>query len=157
MSPSIYVSVPITVPSSQLNSAILELGCLGYQLKVWKRDERYNPDMLSDSDAVVFFANGWSWDMPSGCWAEYVRAKQLGKKVFLLYKTASGTYNLYECKNIEKTIVGIAGTGFQTPGVMKLRIDEWPYDRKKNNDSSDSKLSHEVKTEKPTRDLRLLL
>jgi len=110
---NMYFSIPISMDWNGITSVISSLP--GITTSYWNRKEWYDPMLLNTSDGVVFVLPGFIWScninaLPIGLRKELSTALVLNKKIYILYKSTSGTFGIYEAAVDTKTIEGRKGT-----------------------------------------------
>jgi len=116
----IYYSLPAMLDSTShiFNSTAKQLRTRFENVKCSKwQGGSYNPNLLDNCDIFVFTTLNnkfkfYDEDLPSGVRKELRRAKELGKKIFLIYKVSDGDINFYEISFNKQTgfVDGIPGT-----------------------------------------------
>jgi hypothetical protein len=115
---SIYLSVPVAISNRDgfLRDTMHSLKKINEDLSIefWRPGFMYK-DHVSNTDVFVFThpTNGFKFNkesLPSGVIREYERAKALGKKILLAYRTASDGIKFYEIDDSNHFISGIVGT-----------------------------------------------
>ena len=131
MTPTIYISAPVTVDWTEVLRVSNRLRVAGYTLDVtaWDRNTPYNKNSVSKCDIFVFMTpnNDWKFSintLPSGVRREYDKAVSLGKHIFMAYKVAEGNYNLYLTTRDGNIIQGIAGSSAIIWQVIKHQLTE---------------------------------
>lgn len=140
MKPRIALSAPMSIPLEhlgeveQLINQKYAIPCS--HISYWDRTSAYNDNEFNNADAVVIILPNFSfdstkikreWYVPIGVHRELQEAEKQSKKVFIAYKTADGTLNLYQasysCGNggqfHNTKIKGVAGTSNE--------FGEWVY------------------------------
>jgi len=127
---SIYISIPLLehkrgIVREMINELIDNYKDLSYRF--WLPNTTYYEEHLKNSDYFGILLEGQSWknnisNLPVGCYKEYLRARELGKRIFLIYKSNNGWY-IYDTELSNTTIEGIAGT---TKSINKyIEIDNF--------------------------------
>lgn len=114
---SIYISIPLLEHKRGIVKEMFNQLCDNYKnlsYRFWLPDTRYYDNHLKEADYFGIILPGQSWkghisDLPVGCYKEYLKAKELGKRIFLIYKSSNGWY-IYDTEFSNVIIEGIAGT-----------------------------------------------
>jgi len=152
MKPRIALSAPMSIPLEhlgeveQLINQKYAIPCS--HISYWNRTSAYNDNEFNNADAVVIILPNFSfdstkikreWYVPIGVHRELQESEKQSKKVYIAYKTADGTLNLYQasysCGNggqfHNTKIKGIAGTSNE--------FGEWVYKLSKEDLKSETK------------------
>lgn len=91
---NIYLSCPVSNDIGLLNQIVNDLDKVSQKYNVslnfWKRTSYYNLEWISRCDIFVISLPNNKFrfnvkDLPIGCWKEYKKALELGKKIFVAY------------------------------------------------------------------------
>lgn len=131
---SIYISIPLLEHKRGIVREMFNQLCDNYKdlsYRFWMPNTTYYEEHLKDSDYFGIVLEGECWkdnisNLPVGCHKEYLKAKELGKRIFLIYKSSNGWY-IYDTQLSNTTIEGIAGTTKSINryiGIDNFRINE---------------------------------
>ena len=127
---TVYVSIPVRVNATKFKRAIKALVDAGYNVRYWDRISNYNEKDLKTADAVIFYGDSWSWQLPTGCLRERDLANKDCLAMFSLYENSQGEFNLYSLHHESygsKTMQAVPGTRFIDPEDMRRRLEQY-YD-----------------------------
>lgn len=117
MTPTIYISAPVTVDWAEVLKVNTRLLASGFNIRTsyWVRHLIYSKNFVLDCDIFVFMhpKNAWNFNvntLPSGVFRELNQAMTLGKQIFMAYRNQEGKYNLYSITHNNAEVRGIAGS-----------------------------------------------
>jgi len=112
----VFISVPMSMDWGTVMKFKQKLLNVGIRVKHWDRiPGSYNQFDLNNSDAVLFLLpkNEFRYamnELPIGLQTELERVYALSKPLFIGYKTAAGSYSIYNARFNGSKIEGVTGT-----------------------------------------------
>lgn len=125
-----YISCPVSVDWAFLKKVVYEANQVVDEVDYWERSQDYNNNAIDESDVfiIVLPVNNFKYPiagLPSGCYRELNRAKDLDLPIFIAYQAKmTGKVHFYEAKCYSH-IEGIAGTSDSLFRLNQDVSDEW--------------------------------